>query len=284
MIESVNVKTLLKGLFFSLLFILVFFFISYFDNRTKIVFCDVGQGDGAYIRIKNRFDIVIDAGPDRKILNCIGRYMPFYDRTIELAFISHDQKDHFGGFDYLLDRYRIKKVFMPDLETSLQSFKRLKQKMIVKKTRIQVISAGMNLQIMNDIFFIHWPIGHCIAADNNDCSLIFTFKENTFKALFTGDASPKVLNSLSRKSINTVTVLKVPHHGSKNGLTEKFLRLANPTTTVISVGKKNSYGHPSKEILDMLQSHKIKIRRTDKEGDIVFKITNSKYQIPNNIK
>ncbi len=258
------------------------FFVGFFDDSTKIVFCDVGQGDGAYIRIRNRFDVVIDAGPDRKILNCLGKYMPFYDRTIELGFISHDQKDHFGGFDYLLDRYQIRKIFMPDIETSLQSFKRLKQKIAKEKIVLRTATAGMSFDVMDDMFLIHWPDGHCIAADNNDCSLVFTFQENNFKVLFTGDASPKVLNEIASSLTsfaprNDINILKIPHHGSKNGLTEKFLRLANPQAAVISVGKNNPYGHPAKEILDMLQSSGIKVKRTDKDGDIVFKIRNSKH-------
>jgi competence protein ComEC len=269
-------RELFLSLVLTLLVIIVQLLYGYFDTTTKIVFCDVGQGDGAYIRIHNRIDVVIDTGPDRKILNCLGKYMPFYDRTIELAFISHDQKDHFGGFDYLLDRYRIKKIYMPDIETSLESFKRLKQKMKDKKVRLQTLAVGMKIQIMGDVFFIHWPDGHCIAVDNNDCSLIFTFEEKylpagrqDFRALFTGDASGKVLNKIAVKD---VTLLKIPHHGSKNGLTKTFLRLADPQVAVISVGKNNPYGHPSKQILDMLQSSKIKIKRTDKDGDVVFKL------------
>lgn len=266
---------------FSIASVIIIFYIllsSFFDTRTKIVFCDVGQGDGAYIRIKNTFDVVIDSGPDRKILDCLGKYMPFYDRTIELAFISHDQKDHFGGFEYLLDRYDIKKIIMPDLETSVQSFKQLKQKILDKKIPVIAISSQMKIRVMNDVFTFLWPKDHCVAADNNDCSLVFGFQENAFRVLFTGDASPKVLNFISSCTERTcafstnINILKIPHHGSKNGLIEKFLRLADPRVGVISVGKNNSYGHPSKSILDMLLSHKVKIRRTDEEGDIIFRI------------
>lgn len=272
MIESFNFRLLWKGLCFGLIVLFFLFCISFFNHQTILVFCDVGQGDAAYIRIQNRLDVVIDAGPDRKILNCLGRYMPFYDRTIELAFISHDQKDHFGGFEYLLDRYAIKTIYMPNLETSLQSFKRLKQKMTKKKTVLQTISKGMTIKVLNDMFFILSPKDHCIASDNNECSLIFSFQESRVKVLFTGDSTPSVLNGLPKESIQNTTILKIPHHGSKKGLTEKFLRLAEPSVAVISVGKNNSYGHPSKEVLDLLQSHKVKIRRTDKDGDIVFRL------------
>ncbi len=272
--SPVSKKEFIIALCITILVLSIKFSASFLEDSTKIVFCDVGQGDGVYLRIHNRFDVMIDAGPDRKILNCLGRYMPFYDRNIELAFISHDQKDHFGGFNYLLDRYNIQKIFIPDIETSLQSFKRLKRKMKEKKISLQTIYTGTHLKIMNDLFVFYWPREHCIASNNNDCSLIFTFGENDFKVLFAGDASAKVLNSMLKEPLQNISVLKVPHHGSKNGLTETFLRLADPAVAVISAGKKNAYGHPSKEVLDMLESHKVKIRRTDTEGNIVFKLSN----------
>jgi competence protein ComEC len=73
--------------------------------------------------------------------------------------------------------------------------------------------------------------------------------------------------------IKNITFIKVPHHGSKNGLTKKFLSLINPAIAVISVGKNNAYGHPAKEVLEMLKAQKVKIKRTDEEGNIVFKLT-----------
>jgi len=56
-------------MFLSFLIIGLYLIPTFFDSRTKVVFCDVGQGDGAYIRVKNKVDILIDAGTDRKILN-----------------------------------------------------------------------------------------------------------------------------------------------------------------------------------------------------------------------
>jgi len=274
MIQAVNYRTLLKGFLLGLAVVIILFCASFFDNRTKIVFCDVGQGDGAYIRIKNRFDLVIDAGPDRNILNCLGRYIPFYDRTIDLAILSHNQKDHFGGYEYIIDRYSIKRLFITSIQNPNKSFVKLKEKLIKKNVRIDILSKGREIEVLGDSLIFFWPDNPCVSSNDNDCSLVFSFKEKLFNAVFTGDSSPLVLNRLSDKSIKNVSVLKIPHHGSKNGLTKKFLRLANPEVTVISVGKKNSYGHPNKEVLDMLESSGTIIKRTDLNGDIMFKLPN----------
>src|SRR3989344_562127 len=129
--------TIFLSLLFSSLIIFFIFFTSYFSSKTTIVFCDVGQGDGAYIRLKNRIDILVDAGPDRKILECLGKYMPFYDRSIELAILSHPQKDHFGGFLYILDRYDVKKFWMSPVYNTNPTFARLLDKIDAKSIPLE---------------------------------------------------------------------------------------------------------------------------------------------------
>ncbi len=110
---------------FSFTIILYIFLSSYFDQRTKIVFCDVGQGDAAYMRIKNKIDVLIDAGPDKSVLSCLGKYMPFWDRKIELAFLSHPNNDHYNGYFYIADRYKIDKFITVDSPIITKSYKKL---------------------------------------------------------------------------------------------------------------------------------------------------------------
>lgn len=245
---------------------------SLLENQTKIIFCDVGQGDASYIRVRNQFDVLIDAGGDQKILNCLGKYMPFYDREIELAIISHPQTDHFYGFNYLLDRYRIDQFLASTTSNPNQSFADLKQKINDRKIKINSVGVDDIINILNDSVTFLWPIKETRSQDVNNLSLVFIFQEKDFRVLYTGDASPLVLSKLSHQSIPPISILKVPHHGSKNGLIAEFLQLAEPGVAVISVGKNNSYGHPSQEVLAMLKALKIQIKRTDEEGDIVFKV------------
>ncbi|MFH0979759.1 MAG: hypothetical protein V1803_02345 [Candidatus Roizmanbacteria bacterium] len=261
-----------------IIFLIIFSQIN--DRRTKIVFCDVGQGDAAYIRIKNRVDVLIDAGPDRKILNCLGRHMPFWDRKIELGILSHPNKDHYGGFSFILDRYQLDNFLTVKSVITSKTYKGLVNKIVAKEIPFQFKIAGDKIKIENDEFIFFWPPVDFKSYQDNDYSLVFLFKENGFKALFTGDSSQMVLDriassstsSLPRNDIPNIDILKIPHHGSAQGLTKKFLELADPKVAVINVGKNNQYGHPVKAVLDMLKAKNIKIKRTDKDGDIVFKL------------
>lgn len=248
------------------------------NTATKIVFCDVGQGDAAYLRIKNKIDVLIDAGPNNKILDCLGKYMPFFDRKIEIALLTHPQRDHFFGYLTILDRYKIDRFITTRGKSSSQSYIKLKNKIEAKKIKLLFAESGQKLKIFDDILYVLWPQNNFTEEkinklDVNYFSLIALFEESGLKILFTADAPPLVLDQISmlyNNLIQDTSILKIPHHGSKNGLTRNFLLLADPDIAVISVGKNNPYGHPANQIIDMLKASNTKIIRTDEEGHIAF--------------
>lgn len=278
--SPVSKKIVFFTVILSFLVCLSIFVNNYFDDRTKIVFCDVGQGDAAYIRIRNKIDILIDAGPDRKVLNCLGKHMPFWDRKIELAILSHPNNDHYGGFLYIADRYKLDNFMTVNSPIISKTYKQFVNKIKNKKIPLQYKNTGDKIRIFSSTIIFLWPPTDFISNKDNDYSLVFLFKDNDFRALFTGDASFMVLNRIAssstssppRNDISGINILKIPHHGSKNGLNKNFLELADPTLAVISVGKNNSYGHPSSKVLEMLKAKNIKIKRTDVDGNIVFRL------------
>ncbi len=270
MFESpVKIRDLILFSFFSFMIIFFVFLSSFFDERTKIVFCDVGQGDAAYIRIKNKIDVLIDAGPDKKVLSCLGKYMPFWDRKIELAFLSHPNRDHYNGYFFITDRYQIDRFITVDSPIVSKTYKKLLNKISEKNIPVLFKYSGDKILLGKGDLTLYWPPKNFNSSEDNDFSSVILFNG----VLFTGDASPFVMGRLSHGSLEKVDILKVPHHGSKNGLTKKFLDLADPSIAVISVGKNNSYGHPHQRVLNMLKAKNIKILRTDVNGDILFKLT-----------
>jgi len=204
--------------------------------------------------------------------------MPFWDKKIELAFLSHPNKDHYQGFFFINERYKIDKLITTEGPFISQTYKKLISDL--KKNRVLILKKfqGDQINILNDRFLFLWPVKDYFSSEDNDYSHLLLFQEDNYKALFTGDASPKILNFIVKTNyvdfIKNITLIKVPHHGSKNGLTKKFLSLINPPIAVISVGKNNAYGHPAKEVLEMLKAQKVKIKRTDEEGNILFKLPN----------
>ena len=82
---------------------------------------------------------------------------------------------------------------------------------------------------------------------------------------------------LSKYNLPDINVLMVGHHGSRTSSSKEFIKEINPKYSIISVGKNNRYGHPSKEVINNLENSQI--YRTDQDGSIMFKINNNKLMI-----
>jgi len=91
------------GLIGSLTWLSIF---SFPDSKLHLIFCDVGQGDA--ILITRGFDqILIDGGPNDKVLSCLADNMPFWDKKIEVVALTHPEADHLTGLLSVLDKYEV---------------------------------------------------------------------------------------------------------------------------------------------------------------------------------
>ncbi len=265
------------------------FLVSLPDGRLYLVFCDVGQGDAAYVRFPDGRDMVVDGGPNAKVIDCLGRHMPFWDRTIDIVIMTHPQKDHMQGLIEVLKRYRVSYFVRSDIANTTQGYVQLMDIVREKKIPQQFMVQGNHITIGTTSLSFLWPTEMQIAkgsrarlsstdrsdvlgtsvGDINDYSLVFRLRYGSFDAVFTGDADTRVESGYRGFTLadEVIEVLKVPHHGSKTGISEQFAAKLDPQLAVISLGK-NSYGHPSKNIVDMLQSGGSRVLRTDERGDI----------------
>lgn len=256
-----------------LLFILAF---TLPDQNLHIYFCDVGQGDGALITY-GFTQITIDAGPDNgKFLTCLANHIPFYDHTIELAIGTHPQLDHMGGYGSVLQRYIIKQFVITEADNQAQFFQDLKK----HYTGFKFVHTGDIITIGPIKLLTIWPLKNLVWTDLNQMALVQKLSYGDMDILFTGDADqPTEDGQLATHLLGRVEVLKVPHHGSKTGMQDTWLAKIHPMLAVISVGAKNTYGHPTQEALDLLAKYKIKIMRTDQKGTIEVVTDGQKYWI-----
>jgi len=259
---------------------IVFYQYSRFnDNKLHIVFCDVGQGDGIFIRTASSKNFLIDAGPDEKIIGCLEDHMPFWERDISVAFLSHPHLDHFAGFNYVMKRYNLISFATEDLNNKSTSFQGFLSQLNDKKLRSQHLYFGDSFKIKDGTrFSVLAPTKDFIdktspnkqIGENREfASLIILVSYGSFRAVFTGDSQASELNqAILDNSIQGTKILEVPHHGSKTGLNIEILDRLRPDYAIISVGAHNRYGHPNKFTLDLLNEFGIKTLRTDKNGDI----------------
>ena len=273
---------LISGIMLGILLLFSFIF-SLPDGKLHVVFCNVGQGDAAYIRFPDGRDMVIDGGPDDRILQCLGKHMPFWDRHIDIVALSHPQKDHLQGLISVFNRYTVDYFMHSNIDNKSQGYLDLTSLIKAHHIPVELMMRGDVVRIGTMLLSMIWPSLEQIAkgqevksnvlgasvGDLNDYSLVFDLRYGTFDVVFPGDADSHVEAKYSGLQAfkDPIEVLKVPHHGSKTGMTRQFVDWIRPQLAVISVGK-NSYGHPSKEAVDMLQSVNSKVLRTDEKGDI----------------
>lgn len=284
-------KHFISGLLIGAVLLFAYLF-SLPDGRLHIVFCDVGQGDAVYIRTPTSEDILIDGGPNDKVLSCLGRHMPFYDRTIDMVILSHPQKDHLQGLISVIQRYNVKYFVRGVVSNESEGYKGLVEEVRGKKIPVKNLYKGDGFSLGMVKFSILWPekewmvqnlspsisdlsylshlkvLGLSTTRELNDFSYYLHLSYGTFDALFPGDGDSRVQPEvMERVSLPDVEILKYPHHGSKYGATDEFLDTVKPEFAVISVGK-NPWGHPTKEAIEQLEERTIKYKRTDIEGDV----------------
>ena len=176
--------------------------------------------------------------------------------NIDLLILTHGDYDHIGEAVHLIDNFKVNNI-----KLNKGSYNEL-EKEILKYNINQLDTYNGKLQL----YFLD---DGKIYDDENDNSTITLLVSNNKKYLFMGDASKKnELNLINKYDLSNIEVLRLGHHGSNTSSDKAFIDTTNPKYSVISVGKNNKYGHPSKETLENIKNSKV--YRTDEHGSVIF--------------
>ena len=220
------------------------------ENRiTKEVnFINVGQGDCTLIRDHNKVAVIDTGGLTyTDIANDV--LSPFLKKKriyqIDMVFITHYDYDHYGALEDLQKSFKVNQIY--DYSSSFP----------VK---------------MGDITFNNYNYYGGERTEENEKSLVLGFNILNKDFLVMGDATTYVEKEIIKNESSVpCDILRVGHHGSNTSTCEEWIKYISPEEAVISVGNNNKFGHPNKEVINVLNKYKIKIRRTDIEGTIVYK-------------
>ncbi len=260
-------------------FLVVLFFLFYFQlNQPKlleVVFFNVGQGDAILVKSPYGQNILIDGGPDTRVIKELEKALPWWDKKIDLAILTHPHDDHLFGlievgkrYDLLVSAHTGVVFENPNYQAWLGGF-RNQDTALILIDRPQTITLGSDcyLEIIYPRF--SW-VGK--KADNiNNFSIVarLVYRDNSF--LFVGDLETEGEADLLASGADIkAQVLKVGHHGSETASSQRFLDKIKPQYAVIQVGQNNKFGLPSLRIIKRLERLGAMILRTDEQGRIVF--------------
>lgn len=243
-------------------------------NGLTVAFLDVGQGDAIFVEAPNGNQVLIDGGPNKSVLKELSKAMPFYDRSIDAIILTHPHTDHYGGLIDAMNNYKIN-LEMDSGNNNHESpgFDLYIKKLEENKVRRIFAKKGMSVNLGKGIYLdILFPVINKEDFPPHDEMVVMRLVYDNNSFLLTGDMEENLENYLLGLGGDIKSdVLKVGHHGSLTSTSEKFLGWVNPDYAVISVGRKNKYGHPRKEVIERLARFEIPVLRTDERGTIKFK-------------
>ncbi|WP_297993293.1 ComEC/Rec2 family competence protein [uncultured Clostridium sp.] len=264
---------ILSSIFIVIIFILFFNLNNNanFKNKMIIHYIDVGQGDCILIQVNNK-NLLIDSGPSTNRKYLLNYLKKINIKKFDYIIATHPHDDHIGNMDTIIKRYNVEKFYSPKVTTSSDTFDSLLSALVDKNLKINVLKKGSSqINLGKNVTLKVLSPSKDFTSDNlNNYSPIIkiNFLNNSF--LFTGDAETSDENLvLFENNDLKADVLKVGHHGSSTSTSLDFLNSVDPSVAIISVGKNNSYGHPSQKVLSLLDESNIKTLRTDISGNII---------------
>lgn len=241
---------------------------DYLKSGFSVHFIDVGQGDSALVICDGK-TMLIDGGKPHASSIIYTYLKKLGIEYLNYIVASHADDDHIGGLSAPLSKMKVGSVLAPETEANTSSYTNLKTKAAEQGLTIRHPKQGDTLTLGSSKTTFLGPITEN-ASDRNNGSIVMKVVYGKTSFLFTGDAEREEEQQILSTGCDiSATVLKVGHHGSRNSTTYPFLREIMPKFAVISVGKGNSYGHPTEDTLSRLRDADVKVYRTDMQGDII---------------
>ena len=246
------------------------------NDNLDIIFFSVGNADAILIKTPENNYITVDSGnlgfggysSGRGIIN---EY--FKDngiKTLSTMIFTHYDRDHIGGGADVIKFAEVKSVIMPESKCTTSTCRLLFDELNKSsKTKKYIIDTSKELVLSNRV---KTKIIAPKAKNENDSSLVTYLVHNKFSALLLGDNTKKSFPEIKKHLTQPITILKLGHHGGARTINEEMLNFLNPKLIVISVGQ-NSYRHPNKKTLEIIERHKIPILRTDKDNAVKISST-----------
>jgi len=232
----------------------------------EITFLDVGQGDAVLLRAPEGQTALVDAGPDSDVVD---QLRALGVTGLDLVVASHPHADHIGGMTRVLETFPVR-FYMDNGEPyTTATYARVMRTLQARPEITYLEATPRSLQLGSArIQVLPLPLDD---PNPNNHSVALLVEHGEFRAFLSGDSESLELESFASGGlVPRLTVMKAPHHGSDDALSEAFLRMARPQVIVISVGYGNTYGHPKPEALALYARYTDQIFRTDQVGPIMI--------------
>ncbi|MBU2025161.1 MAG: MBL fold metallo-hydrolase [Patescibacteria group bacterium] len=250
-------------------------------EKPRLISFDAGQGDAILFVVPGTtIQVLVDGGPDNKIMDELENVMPIKDKTIEVVILTHGHEDHLAGLIEVLDNYEVGLVVDSGAKVEGDLYRRFEEQIEVLKIPRLYAVRGEKIKIGPDFYLeiLHPFYSKALEYKNlNNASVVMAADFYGSRIVLSGDLEEEgedemldYLRGKNKSALLEADILKIGHHGSRTATGDDFLRAVNPNKAIISCGRDNQFDHPHKETIDKLKERGIETFRTDKLGEVVF--------------
>ena len=244
------------------------------DGQLHVHFLDIGQGDGIFIQTPSGRQLIVDGGQDsQQLFAQLGAVMPFWDRHVDRAVVTHPDADHIGAQIGLPQRFSLGRAIISANTLGHEHTEPWLDALGAKNVQVIGLQMGGWLDLGDGVsLWTLWPPPEAELRgweedDKNERSLVLKLVYGDFTLLLTGDSGHASEERLLRTGQPLAAqVLKVGHHGSDASTGPAFIEAVGSAVAVIQVGADNRYGHPDSDLLERLQGQLI--LRNDEHGRV----------------
>lgn len=233
---------------------------------------NIGQGDAILLTTPEQNHILIDGGPDAKVLEELGMVLPLWDKTLDLVVLTHPHADHVNGLVAVLDRFDVGGILLSGPDYDNDAYAAFLAKALEKKIPIHVARSDEDFTFGDttlDVLFPFAPVTGETFDNVNNASVVIRVTQGEHEIMLMGDAEMEVEVELLAADLDlSADVLKAGHHGSRSSSTLEFLEAVGAELMVISAGLVNDYGHPHEETLQKAEDQDIPLLWTGRDGCI----------------
>jgi len=244
-----------------------------------VAFLDIGQGDSIYIESPTGTQVIVDGGPDSATVRALGSVMPLFDHSLDMLVVTNPDKDHFGGFLDVLDRYSVDEELEPGTHSATPIYRLLQKKLADKKVVRHVARRGEAYDLGGGaMLYVLFPDRDVSNWNSNEGSLVMKLEYGKTSVYLAGDSVQNIERYLVNKdgaalgetAAGGEVILKAGHHGSRTSTSPELVADLHPIAAAISAGAGNKFGHPHKETLATLAAAHVPALVTFKEGTVIF--------------
>jgi competence protein ComEC len=249
------------------------------QGKLEVTAIDVGQGDSLLIISPQGRAMLVDGGgsvgPVRGEFDfgedVVSPYL--WSRGLgglDVIVLTHAHDDHIGGLKRAIENFHPRELWV-GINPETPALHELYAAAAAARVSVRNHVAGEEFDWSGTRVRVLAPPPdwHTKARPMNDDSLAFLISFGQTRALLAGDLEKKMERFVAAESPHA-DLLKVAHHGSATSTTPELLAAVEPRFAVISVGYRNSFGHPRAVVLQRLQNAQVLTYRTDLMGAVTF--------------